>query len=87
MLCIVLRLSQACEIKKEPQPIEEFDTSSVGTGTAEDTPQEKKIPIFSNFSQFSRKSRMIVIKLCILFALDSFACSLAPLLVKHPANC
>jgi len=81
MLCIVLGLSKACEIKKETQSAEEFDTSSVGTDIAEDTPQENKTLIFSKFPQFSTQSRRIVVKLCILFALDSFACSLAPLLV------
>jgi hypothetical protein len=87
MLCIVLLLSKACEIEKEPQPTEELDVSSVSTGTAEDTPQEKKTGLFFKFPQFSNKSRRIVAKLCIPFALDSFACSLAPLLVYHPADC
>jgi MFS family permease len=87
MFCIVLLLSKACEVEKEPQPTEELDASSVSTGTAEDTPQKKKPGLLFKFPQFSNKSRMIVIKLCILFALDSFACSLAPLLVYHPADC
>jgi hypothetical protein len=81
MLCFVLALSKACEIEKGPKTTEELDASSVGTGAEDDTSQKKTSSFFSKLPQFSNRSKRVVIKLCVLFALDSFACSLAPLLV------
>jgi MFS family permease len=85
MLCIVLCLSKGCEIEKGKTPSEELDTSSVATGITEDTTKDGKHWGLSKLPHFCSKSKRIVIKLCILFALDSFACSLAPLLVNNSA--
>jgi MFS family permease len=81
MLCFILALSKGCEIERNTNSIKELDTSSGGTGGNEDLPQEKMALPFWKLVKFSRKSKIIVIELCMLFALDSFACSLAPLFV------
>jgi hypothetical protein len=79
MLCIVLCLSKGCEVEKKDKIIDEADTSSVGTGSDDETPQEKGNRFLYKLPHFSSRSKRIVIKLCLLFALDSFACSLASL--------
>lgn len=57
------------------------DTPSVESDN-EDSSQKKRTLPFWKLVTFSRKIKITVIKLCILFALDSFASSLAPLFVS-----
>lgn len=84
MLCIVLFLSKACEIAKE-QPVVESSSSSVSDNEGIAV-EENKTSITPKLSKFSRTSRIIVIKLCTLCAIDSFGCSLAPLFVNPLLN-
>ncbi|KAE9369124.1 MFS general substrate transporter [Stipitochalara longipes BDJ] len=79
MLCFVLALSKGCEIKSNPESLKEMDTSSARSDDNDALPPKKKPLPFWKAVKFSHKSKIVVIKLCILFALDSFACSLAPL--------
>lgn len=72
MLIIVLFLSKACELKNKPPLPASSSSSIIGSEDENKTPVTLKLP------KFSQKSRVIVVKLCILFALDSFAVSLAP---------
>jgi len=78
MLCFVLALSTECEIAKYSSAMKDSDASS-----DDESSQKRKSLPFWKAVKFSHKSRIIVIKLCILFALDSFACSLAPLFVLN----
>ncbi|KAG4440635.1 hypothetical protein IFR05_003894 [Cadophora sp. M221] len=66
MICIVLSLSKECELE-QLLPIED----------GEKLP--KKNFILSNMPSFSRRSKLVVVKLCALFALESFGSNLAPL--------
>lgn len=71
--CLACALSKRVEAEREvpPQPSE---TTPL---LADNTPQPHKKP--SKLPSISAESRVIVINLCILFALDSFASGLAPL--------
>lgn len=75
---MVSLLSKSIEVDKTLQPNDQSETSSV-SHNGENKFDDKKASIFSKMPRFSRKSKINVIKLCILLALDSFACSLAPL--------
>ncbi|KAH7369513.1 major facilitator superfamily domain-containing protein [Rhexocercosporidium sp. MPI-PUGE-AT-0058] len=71
MICIVSCLSKECEAE-EPQPIEDMDSLSVGDNRSRNF-------ILSKVPSFSRKSKIVVVKLCALFALESFGSNLVPL--------
>ena len=79
MLCFVLALTKDCEIAGDTSLTKELVTVS------EDGSLQKKSVPFWKVVKFSHKSKIIVVKLCILFAFDSFACSLAPLFVLRPS--
>jgi Na+/melibiose symporter-like transporter len=82
MLCFILGLSKNCEIEKTPPELTtDLDTPSDESDTEDSSPKKKTLPFWKSVT-FSRKSKITVIKLCILFALDSFASSLAPLFVS-----
>lgn len=84
MLCIVLFLSKACEIEREQLVVESSSSSVIDIeGIAV---EENKTSITFKLPKFSKESRIIVIKLCILCAIDSFGCSLAPLFVNPILN-
>jgi hypothetical protein len=72
MFCIVSILSKACELDHNLQ-----DTAAMSSDEDE-PPEQKKISFFKKLPHFSRKSKIVVMKLCALFALDSFASNLAP---------
>ncbi|PVH74446.1 MFS general substrate transporter [Cadophora sp. DSE1049] len=72
MICIVISLSKECEALKAP--IEDIETSST-----EGDKQSKGSFILSKIPTFSRRSKFAVVKICALFALESFGSNLAPL--------
>ncbi|KAH9208555.1 major facilitator superfamily domain-containing protein [Leptodontidium sp. 2 PMI_412] len=72
MICVVLSLSKACELE-ELLPIEDVNTLSTGGE------KQKRSFILSKMPRFSRRSKLVVVKLCALFALESFGSNLTPL--------
>ncbi|KAE8440675.1 hypothetical protein EG329_006827 [Mollisiaceae sp. DMI_Dod_QoI] len=80
-LCFALALSSACEAeKKKPSPAADPETAPLlGDGAEDEEPKKQKNWLMSKLPEISPSSRIIVINLCILFALDAFASGLAPL--------
>lgn len=80
-LCFALALSKACEAeKKQPSPVADPETAPLlGDGAEDEEPKMQKGWLLSKLPDISRDSRIIVVNLCILFALDAFASGLAPL--------
>ncbi|KAH8669699.1 major facilitator superfamily domain-containing protein [Tricladium varicosporioides] len=80
MLAISLGLSKQCEPNRELSGNESEGSVSTDSDTENSNtkPKEKK-GLLANFPKFMPKTRTTLIKLALLFALDSFACTLAPL--------
>jgi hypothetical protein len=80
-LCLAMALSKACEAeKKAPPPAADPETAPLLGDSAEDEePKKKRSKLLSMLPEISKESRIIVLNLCILFALDAFASGLAPL--------
>jgi hypothetical protein len=68
-------LSKKCEAEKKIAAEQDSETTPLLGGNG---PKAKK-PSMSLLPSISKESRIIVINLCILFALDAFASGLAPL--------
>jgi MFS family permease len=78
-LCLALSLGKVIEVEKEPlTPIQNPETAPLLGSGAEDVLPKKNF-IRSKLPAISKESRVIVVNLCILFALDSFASGLVPL--------
>ncbi|KAF4635969.1 hypothetical protein G7Y89_g2120 [Cudoniella acicularis] len=76
---LAMALSKSIEAeKKQPSPREDPETAPLLGDGAEDL-EPKKSKLRSILPDISVESRVIVINLCILFALDAFASGLAPL--------
>lgn len=72
-------LSRNCEAEKKATPAGDTETAPL---LGDNGPKAKKSkPSRSLLPSISKESRVIVLNLCILFALDSFASGLAPLYV------
>lgn len=91
-LLLVLLLSREVEAEKKPEqqqlPPDSETTPLLGDvvvpGAATKPPREKKRwGIMALLPEISQESRGIMVSLCLLFALDSFASGLAPLYVIH----
>lgn len=79
-LLLTLALSKAVEQEKKVAPIADPETAPLLGDGAEDEEYTKKGNwLLSKMPKFSSESRIIVLNLCILFALDAFASGLAPL--------
>lgn len=79
-LCLALALSKAVEAEKKVTPNPDPETAPLlGDGAEDEEPKKKKSWIASKLPEISPESRIIVVNLCILFALDAFASGLAPL--------
>ena len=83
---LALALSKNVEAEKKRETSTELDTTSArplmndeNEDEVVDTPVRTPAKKTSMFPLISKESRVIVIKLCFLFALDSFASGLAPL--------
>lgn len=77
-LFLTLALSHAVELETKVMPIEDPETAPLlGEGAEEEYTKENWL--LSKMPKFSPESRVIVLNLCILFALDAFASGLAPL--------
>jgi len=73
---LALSLSKACEIEKEPNPVRDTETAPLlGNGQPSKPKKEKR----SIWPKISKESRLILVNLSLLFALDAFASGLAPL--------
>jgi MFS family permease len=80
---LALSLGKVIEVTKEPSAlIQDSETAPLLGDGAEDV-APKKSYIRSKLPAVSKESRAIVVNLCILFALDSFASGLAPLYVEN----
>jgi hypothetical protein len=80
-LLLTLGLSNACEAEKKPlgpAPASDPETAPL-LGDNAKAHNPKKLAIRSLLPEISTESRLIVINLCLLFALDSFASGLASL--------
>jgi len=75
-------LSKDVEAEKKPAPVEDAETAPLLEDGAEET-EAKKSYIRSLIPEITAESRIIVLNLCILFALDAFASGLAPLSVSN----
>lgn len=73
-----IALSKNIEAEKKAAPVEDAETAPLLGDGAEET-ETRKPYILSLLPEISKESRIIVINLCILFALDAFASGLAPL--------
>jgi hypothetical protein len=81
LLCLVLILSKACEVERK-SIIHDLEAAGMESEAGE---PKKPSPFWQlKLPQFSPASKVVVIKLCLLFALDSFACGLTPLYVSFP---
>jgi hypothetical protein len=77
---LAISLSKAVEAEKRVVPAADPETAPLLGGGSEDVePKKKKNFLVSKLPDISPESRVIVMNLCILFALDSFASGLAPL--------
>jgi hypothetical protein len=78
-MLLALSLGKVIEVEKEPTPpIQNPETAPLLGDGAEDVLPKKSFTR-SKLPAISRESRVIVVNLCILFALDSFASGLVPL--------
>jgi hypothetical protein len=79
-LLLALCLGGVIEVQKEQPvtPIQNPETAPLLGSGAEDVVPKKNF-IRSKLPAISKESRVIVVNLCILFALDSFASGLVPL--------
>lgn len=73
-----IALTSAVEAEKKESPIRDSETAPLLADRAE-TVEPKKSYFKKLLPEISKESRLIVINLCILFALDAFASGLAPL--------
>jgi MFS-type transporter involved in bile tolerance (Atg22 family) len=71
-------LSKHIEAEKKSAPVRDAETAPLLGDGAEDI-EPKKSYIRSLLPEISAESRVIIVNLCILFALDAFASGLAPL--------
>jgi MFS-type transporter involved in bile tolerance (Atg22 family) len=71
-------LSKDIEAEKKPAPVQDAETAPLLGDGAEDV-EPKKSYIRSLLPEISAESRIIIVNLCILFALDAFSSGLAPL--------
>ncbi|KAE9377095.1 MFS general substrate transporter [Stipitochalara longipes BDJ] len=80
-LCLAMALSKACEAeKKQAPPAADPETAPLlGDGAEDEEPKKKQSRLLALLPEISKESRIIVVNLCILFALDAFASGLAPL--------
>lgn len=80
-LCLAMALSKACEAeKKQAPPAADPETAPLLGDSAEDEePKKKQSRLLALLPEISKESRIIVVNLCILFALDAFASGLASL--------
>ena len=70
-------LSKNCEAEKKAIPAMDTETAPL---LGDNGPKAKKSrPSMSLLPSISKESRIIVLNLCLLFALDAFASGLAPL--------
>jgi hypothetical protein len=77
---LAFSLSKAVEAEKKVAPVVDPETAPLlGGGSEDQEPKKKKNFILSKLPEISPESRIIVLNLCILFALDAFASGLAPL--------
>ena len=78
-LLLTLGLSKACEAeKKQPAPVADPETAPL-LGDHAQAQKTKKSTFRSLLPEISPESRIIVLNLCLLFALDAFASGLASL--------
>lgn len=75
-LLLVLALSKDCEAKPEP-PQERPHEEAPLLGATE--PTKPRRSFFGAFSHISPESLAVLLQLCLLFGLDSFASGLIPL--------
>ena len=78
--CLALALSKKCEIEKKIVPAANPETAPLLGDGAEDL-EPKKSKLRSWLPNISAESRVVVVNLAVLFALDAFASGLAPLYV------
>jgi hypothetical protein len=75
-LLLILALSKDCEAKPEP-PQERPHEEAPLLGPVE--PSKPRRSFFGAFSHISHESLAVLLQLCLLFGLDSFASGLIPL--------
>jgi hypothetical protein len=80
-LILSLALSKAVEAEKKTTPPPYTETAPLLGDAAED--DEPKSKFRSLLPNISAESKVIVLNLCLLFALDAFASGLAPLSVFY----
>jgi hypothetical protein len=77
---LAIGLSKACEAEKEQEvPVVQDPETAPLLGDGAEDEEQKKWKLQRLLPEISKESRIIVINLCILFALDAFASGLAPL--------
>lgn len=74
---LAISLSKNCEAEKKAAPERDSETTPLLGGNG--AKPKKSKPSLSLLPSISPESRVIVLNLCILFALDAFASGLAPL--------
>lgn len=65
--------------KKKPQPVRDPETAPLLDNTGPESTRKQKKRWFWNLPEISRESKVIIVNLCMLFAVDSFASGLASL--------
>lgn len=76
---LAISLSKAVEAEKKVKPNADTETAPLLDNGSDGEVPKKKSFIASKLPEISPESRIIVVNLCILFALDAFASGLAPL--------
>ncbi|KAA8576564.1 hypothetical protein EYC84_006667 [Monilinia fructicola] len=72
-------LTQAVEVEKKDAPIEDPETAPLLGDGAEEVVATKKGYFASKLPNISKESKLVVLNLCLLIGLDSFASGLVPL--------
>lgn len=80
-LLLSVGLSQAVEVEEKVAPIDDPETAPLLGDGAEEVVATKKGYFASKLPSVSKESRVVVLNLCLLLGLDSFASGLVPLYV------
>jgi MFS family permease len=85
---LALMLSSNVELERSAKPQEESNAEATPllSGQAPKAPPKWKWELRSLLPKISKESRIVLLGLCLLFAVDNFASGLAPLYCFHPAR-
>ena len=79
---LTLLLSPQCEADVQPKSTNATETAPLLNGdTVDDAKKRKKPSVFARLPHLSTQSKVILVQLCVLFALDNFGSGMAAMYV------